>query len=182
MASEAPRILLVEDDATHALLMKARLSELGVQIEEATTRTAAQQALSERSFELVILDMPLPDGTGLEIQDWLARQGEVPLILFVTSDDLVEQAVKAVRSGAGDYVVKRPNYLERMFEAVVELLDSLTTSPPAELKGRSEFEQRERADLLQALEEHRWNVSATARALGMSRGKLRGRMRALDLE
>ena len=69
-----------------------------------------------------------------------------------------------------------------MFEAVVELLGRREPTADLPIEGRSDFDQRERAKLAEVLAEHRWNVSAAARALGMTRGKLRGRMRALDLE
>ena len=175
------QLLLVEDEPTHAILMTSKLEELGVTVEHARTRAGAIAALSRARFDLVILDMSLPDGTGEEIQAWLRDTRDPPALVFVTSDDLAEHAVEAVQRGAIDYVVKRPDYLDRMHEVVHRFLSERL---PRELESspRGAFQREQRADLLGALNAHRWNVSATARSLGVSRGKLRGRMRALGLE
>jgi len=59
---------------------------------------------------------------------------------------------------------------------------ALGAAPPAVAPGsRAAFAERERAEIARLLERHRWNVSATARALGISRGALRGRMSRLGL-
>lgn len=81
-----------------------------------------------------------------------------------------------MKAGAVNYVVKRPDYLQELRDAVVDLLQARKSHP------RGDSLERERELLIGALEEHGWNVSATARALGMSRGKLRGKMRALEIE
>ncbi len=169
------RVMVVEDDDAHALLIAECLKELGAQIDHVKTQTDAFKSLARGKFDLVVLDMGLPDGSGLEIQKSLKAWLDPPPVLFVTSDDLAEHAVKAMRDGAVDYVVKRPNYLEEMRRAVVRLLEG-DESP------RGEFIDRERNELLAALGANRWNVSSTARELGMSRGKLRGRMKVLGLD
>ena len=62
------------------------------------------------------------------------------------------------------------------------VLSVAAASPAPRLaSSRAEFEARERAELASLLERHRWNVSAAARSLGLSRGALRGRMARLGL-
>ncbi len=168
--------LIVEDDASHLLLIGGCLEGFSFAVETASSVREATQKLRARNFGLVILDIDLPDGTGFEVQEALGPEETAPAILFVTSDDLAEDAVRAMRSGAANYIVKRPNYLEDLKTAVFDLLAADSLSP------RETFERRERDTLLSALEEHRWNIAATARALGMSRGKLRGRIKALGLD
>ena len=175
------RLLIVEDEPAHALLMATRLHDMGVEVEQVASREEATRKLESRDFDIVILDMGLPDGSGLEVQSWLGTRPKLTPVLFVTSDDLVDHAVAAVRQGAADYVVKRPGYLDRMAEAVLALLAGLPrAADPA--SARDKHRENQRADLLRALTENDWNVSATSRALGMSRGKLRGRMRTLGLD
>lgn len=116
------RMLLVEDDAAHALLMRETLESLGGCIEHARTQTAALAALERRTFDVVVLDAGLPDGSGFEIQARIRSREGAPPIVFVTSDDLAEHAVEALRAGAAHYVVKRPRYLDQMREAVFDVI------------------------------------------------------------
>lgn len=118
MRETRPQLLLVEDDPTHAFLIQERLLDCAERVEHAATRAEAVRALSREAFDLVVLDLGLPDGSGLDLQRWMRDRGVAPPIVFVTADDRVEQAVEAVRAGAADYVVKRPNYLERLVRAV----------------------------------------------------------------
>lgn len=119
------RVLLVEDDTAHALLMRETLETLGGRIEHARTQAAALAALERRAFDVVVLDAGLPDGSGFEIQARICSREEPPPIVFVTSDDLAEHAVDALRAGAAHYVIKRPSYLDQMREAVCDVLSQL---------------------------------------------------------
>jgi len=119
---EGPRVLLVEDDPSHALLMRERLEDLVEEIDHADTRGAAMNALRRSFYDLVVLDAGLPDGSGFELQQRALERPGAPSVVFVTSDDRAEHAVAALRSGAAHYVVKRANYLEQMAEAVREAL------------------------------------------------------------
>jgi DNA-binding NtrC family response regulator len=121
-SGEARRVLLVEDDAAHALLMRERLKELAREVEHARTLASAKTALSEQVFDAVVLDVGLPDGSGRELHQWLIKRRRCPPIVYVTSDDLAENAVAAIQDGAVNYVVKRPQYLDRMMEAILGVL------------------------------------------------------------
>lgn len=151
------------------------MERLGLSPRAATSHAEAESALEAESFELILLDIDLPDGNGLDFHGQLAERAVVTPRIFVTSDDLAEDAVQAMRLGAADYIVKRPGYLEVVRTTVRELLQSRG-------REREQFVLKERSKMLTVLEEHRWNVSAAARSLGMSRGKLRGRMRTLGLD
>jgi DNA-binding NtrC family response regulator len=123
-ANRSKRVLLIEDDPSHALMMQKCLRSLGGVIEHARTRAEAIRLLSEDRFDVVVLDVGLPDGSGFDVHDWLREQRHAPPVVFVTADDRAEHAVNAVRSGAAHYVIKRPNYLDRMLEAVGEALEA----------------------------------------------------------
>jgi len=174
------RFLLVEDDASHALLMREQLSALGAEVENATSVAGAIRILAHGpTYDLVLLDQTLPDGDGYEVQDFLRRRGDPPPVIFVTSDDLAEHAVRAMQYGARGYVVKRPNYLVELGKEVAKLMHDRGAKP---IKTRSAYEERERRKLAEALERNAWNVSATARELGIGRGKLRSRMATFRLD
>ncbi len=120
----AHKVLIVEDDLAHARLMRASLRKVGIESEHAGTQEAALRLLRESDYDVVLLDMTLPDGDGFEIQQWLTENALPSSIVFVTADDLAEHAVKAVRAGAANYVVKRPDYLTQLVEATVEALEA----------------------------------------------------------
>lgn len=130
-SGEGRQILLVEDDPTHALLMRERLRTLGGDIEVAGTRAAALEALGRHRFDVLVLDVELPDGSGFDVHAAVRDRRDAPAVVFVTSDDLAEHAVAAIRGGAYDYVVKRPKYLESMAAAVSRAIPAPRQRPPS---------------------------------------------------
>jgi DNA-binding NtrC family response regulator len=131
------RVLVVEDDTAHALLIEAALEDLVDDVATARSCADAMAALGRSRFDLVLIDAGLPDGSGFELQRRIASQAHAPPIVFVTSDDLAEHAVQALRAGAADYVVKRPSYLDRLRESVLEQLRRPGRSGAQELIGES---------------------------------------------
>ncbi len=173
------KFLLVEDDPSHAVLMTEQLKSLGADVVRADTVASAIQRLgADPGFELVVLDRDLPDGQGFEVQDFLNTKSNAPPVLFATADDTAEPAVQAMKNGAEGYVVKRPSYLAELLKEASRILCAGDATAAG---NRSEYEERQRCELTQALERNQWNVSATARQLGLGRGKLRSRMDALGI-
>jgi two-component system response regulator PilR (NtrC family) len=113
-------VLVVEDDPAHALLIEAAIQDLVGEVTTVRTRAEALRALALSCFDLVLIDAGLPDGSGFDLQTPIAALRDPPPIVFVTSDDLAEHAVRALRAGAVDYVVKRPSYLDRLRDSVIE--------------------------------------------------------------
>ncbi|MDP6980266.1 MAG: response regulator [Myxococcota bacterium] len=174
------RFLLVEDDPSHAALMRGQLKRMKAEVLHVETVSQAIHALTgDAGFDLVLLDQRLPDGRGFEVHDWLRARGLVLPVIFVTAESETDQVIRASRDGAQGYVVKRPGYLVQL-EA--EIARALHGEREVRASTRAQFEEAERRKLTAALARHEWNVSATARALGIGRGKLRSRMRALDIE
>jgi DNA-binding NtrC family response regulator len=175
-SSKISTILIVEDDADHARLMTEILKSSDVEVLHVDTCGLALAVLGDREFDLVILDMNLPDGRGTDVQEALIAAGSPSRIIFVTSEDQVEQAVLALKRGASDYVVKKPLYLDELRGVVARLNEGFVISP------KEEFRSREREDLIRVLNSNRWNVSAAARTLDVSRGKLRNQMKSLGID
>lgn len=174
------KFLMVEDDPGHTALITAQLEGIGGEVESSRTVARAIRMLGSGSdYDLVILDRTLADGDGFEVQRCLKHVSNPPPVLFVTSEDRVEDAVTAMRDGAQGYVVKRPDYLAVLEKEVSRILNSPNR---ATVGNRTEYEVRERQKLIVVLERNQWNVSATARELGMGRGKLRSRMSALGID
>jgi PAS domain S-box-containing protein len=108
MRVEPIHVLLVEDDDLYAQILKAALATASpkVELDRASTLTAALDLLPERHYDAVLLDLNLPDSAGLEtIARTLARAPGIPIVVLTSTDDS-ESALTAVQHGAQDYLVK----------------------------------------------------------------------------
>lgn len=112
--SGAGRILCVEDNEDMLMLLKDRLEWEGFGVGEATTIGAARGLLGAEEFDLVLLDLMLPDGNGLDLLDDIrseARNKDLPvLILSGRGDD--ETMRDGIRRGAQGYLVKKVGFDE----------------------------------------------------------------------
>src|SRR5688500_9165606 len=103
------KLLLVEDDAGDALLISAELGTCANATFDVTrpgTLAAACWHLNEESFDVVLLDLRLPDSAGLGSVDKLrAIAGRVPILVLTGMED-EELGMRALQRGAQDYLVK----------------------------------------------------------------------------
>ncbi|MBM4208338.1 MAG: response regulator [Gammaproteobacteria bacterium] len=100
------RILLIEDDAVLVDGLEHTLSNTGYQVTSAMTGAGAKQLLAEQDFDLVVLDLGLPDADGLHLLHDI-RQQKLPLpILILTARDSPNDKVQGMENGADDYLIK----------------------------------------------------------------------------
>ena len=100
------RILLLEDDAALGQGIQLALQLADAQITLCRSLLQARQLLSGAAFDLLILDVNLPDGSGLELlREQKALRPEIPAILL-TANDLELDEVAGLESGADDYITK----------------------------------------------------------------------------
>lgn len=99
------RILLLEDDAALGEGIRLALKHGDAQIVLCRTLSEARQALAGSAFDLLILDINLPDGSGLELLRALRQRSAVPVILL-TANDMETDVVNGLESGADDYITK----------------------------------------------------------------------------
>jgi two-component system, OmpR family, response regulator QseB len=99
------RILIVEDNARMAELVAKGLTERGYSCDLAGSLASAEDSLASAHFDLVLLDLGLPDGDGLK---WIKarRKGLMPPTLVLTARDGLEDRVKGLDAGADDYLAK----------------------------------------------------------------------------
>lgn len=97
-------ILLVEDDAMIASGLCYALEQEGYTVTHCATITVAKKAAESHSYDLALLDMQLPDGTGFDISGKL-KAAETSVIFLTVVDD-EGNVVKAFEGGADDYVTK----------------------------------------------------------------------------
>lgn len=100
------RILLLEDDTALGQGIRLALAHDGVGVETCAAVSQARSLLSDADYDLLILDINLPDGSGLELlQELRRRHIETPAILL-TANDLETDIVTGLESGADDYITK----------------------------------------------------------------------------
>lgn len=100
------RILIVEDDAVLANGMKIGLELTGDTVDSVSNCADARAALASPIFDAVVLDLMLPDGSGLDILKELRRSGDRMPVLLLTAVDEVVDRVKGLDAGADDYLGK----------------------------------------------------------------------------
>lgn len=108
-------LLLIEDEEAHAELVRRVLEEQATPIHLAIARSLheARQYLSSATPDLVITDIRLPDGNGIELLSPKARASPFPVIVMTSYGDET-MAVEAMKAGALDYVVKSETTLNEM--------------------------------------------------------------------
>src|SRR5919106_1487535 len=100
------RVLLVEDNEDDALLIREAMCETTVEIERAERLSAAVEQLAKGGFDVVLLDLSLPDANGLDnIGRVRSRAPGIPIVVLTGLND-EETAVKALEQGAQDYLIK----------------------------------------------------------------------------
>lgn len=106
------RILLAEDDEFLRSGLMEMFQKEGYEVESAGTCSAAISAFESSPFDLVILDVMLPDGNGFDICSQIRKSSDSVPILFLTACDDEIQIVRGLDSGADDYVTKPFRLLE----------------------------------------------------------------------
>lgn len=110
------RILIVEDEEKIARFVTLELEHEGYQVEHAADgRTAVDLAL-ERSYDLILLDVLLPQLNGMEVLRRVRKNKDVPVIM-VTARDAVMDKVAGLDAGADDYLTK-PFAIEELFARI----------------------------------------------------------------
>lgn len=99
------KILLLEDDVALGNGIRLALQGPQVQIVLCRTLAQAQDPIAQGSFDLLILDINLPDGSGLQLLEQVRKRSDVPVILL-TANDMEMDVVTGLESGADDYITK----------------------------------------------------------------------------
>ena len=99
------RILLLEDDAALGSGIQLALQSSSVQVTLCRRLAQGMDAAAKNTYQLLILDVNLPDGSGLELLGQVRRKSSVPVILL-TANDLETDIVTGLEAGADDYITK----------------------------------------------------------------------------
>lgn len=102
-------ILIVEDDLTFALMLSTWLNKKGFRAKSTSSIAEARRLLEGELFDLILSDLRLPDGDGLELLGWMKKRSPKVPVILMTGYAEVQNAVLAIKSGAADYVAKPLN-------------------------------------------------------------------------
>jgi DNA-binding response OmpR family regulator len=115
------RLLLVEDDESLGATLQERLKKEGYRVDWATSLRSARECFVKEAFDLVILDVGLPDGTGTQFAKEIRSQSRVPFI-FVTARYTAEDRLEGYEIGAAEYIPK-PFHLKELLLRIVRVLE-----------------------------------------------------------
>jgi two-component system response regulator PilR (NtrC family) len=101
-----PLALVVDDEPDIRELLAITLQRMDVETRVCGDIGAAKAQLRGRDFQLCLTDMRLPDGDGLDLVDWMQAQGLRTPVAVITAHGNVETAVRALKSGAFDFISK----------------------------------------------------------------------------
>ncbi len=112
------KILYVEDEIAHVVLaqrtLEDNLHQEFVLLHAETMKDALRTLESDPEIDLILSDLRLPDGSGLELLKKVREGGATPAVVLVTGQGDQEVAVAALKAGAADYLVKQSDYLHRL--------------------------------------------------------------------
>ena len=99
-------IFLLEDDETLGRGISMALTGTDISVTYRSTLTMARETLAEERFDLLILDVNLPDGSGLDLLRQVRRNGDSTPVILLTANDLELDEVTGLEAGADDYITK----------------------------------------------------------------------------
>jgi two-component system, OmpR family, KDP operon response regulator KdpE len=103
--SDGPRVLVVDDEPQIVRGLRVVLRNAGYEVDSAATKEEALDALSHRPPDAVLLDLVLPDGSGVDVCREVREWSHVPIVVVSALGDEREK-VRALDAGADDYVTK----------------------------------------------------------------------------
>lgn len=100
------RVLLIEDDNVLGGAVADQIRADGHGVDRAARLVEAQDALDAQPFDLILLDLMLPDGRGIPFLKALRARGDVTPVIILTALDQVSDRIAGLQAGADDYLVK----------------------------------------------------------------------------
>jgi len=100
------RILLIEDDQVLGEAVRDHVASLGYGVDWTKRQGEAREAMATTAYELLLLDLNLPDGRGLDFLKDLRRAGDATPVIIVTAQDQIAWRIDGLNAGADDYLVK----------------------------------------------------------------------------
>ena len=122
MTKSAGHIYLIDDDESMRTSLTRMLREVGYMVEDHSSALTFLEKSIPVSPAVILLDMQMPDMTGLDLQEKLLQLGRKTPIVFISGQSHPHQIVKGLKKGALDFLFK-PFNLEDLLKAVAEAID-----------------------------------------------------------
>ncbi len=100
------KLLVVEDDRLLNNTLCYNLSAAGYTVDAAMTKSAADDLCKAQDYDLIVLDVNLPDGNGFELCRKIKERRPDTVVIFLTANDMESDMLKGFELGADDYVTK----------------------------------------------------------------------------
>lgn len=100
------RILLIEDDPGLGNAVRDQIAAEGHMPDLAPTLSYARDLLATMPYDLILLDLGLPDGRGIDFLKALRAKGSVTPVMILTAHDRITERIEGLNAGADDYMVK----------------------------------------------------------------------------
>ncbi len=141
---EKKRILVVDDDAKIARLIEFALSKAGFEIDTASSGKMALEKVRETTPDMILLDVVLPDTSGLRLLSQFREIDENMVVLMISAHATIKSAIKAIKDGATDFVTK-PFEIDELISHVTGALEARRLKDEikelrSQLKDRYRFE------------------------------------------
>ncbi|MFE1570774.1 sigma-54-dependent transcriptional regulator [Comamonas odontotermitis] len=131
MSFENTSVLVVDDEPDLRTLYELTLLREGYRVHTAGSVQEAQSQLQQQQFDILITDMRLPDGLGMELLQTLRSQGRSERAIVITAYGSAENAIAALREGAFDYLTK-PVDLKQFRQVVASARQGLPSPSPVQ--------------------------------------------------
>ncbi len=142
--NRAHQVLLVEDDPMIAKTLIMSLRYQGFELAVAPTAREAQAALAQRTFDLVMFDVGLPDGCGLDLcRDLRRRDPHIPILMLSARTDEAT-VVAGIEGGADDYI-RKPYGLHELSARMVRLVERRNREREVAAFGPIQMDMQRRA-------------------------------------
>jgi DNA-binding NtrC family response regulator len=135
-------VLIVDDEDTARSFVSEALGDAGYEAIEAGDLKSANKAIDTGAADIVLLDVVLPDGSGITLLDRISMENPSPPVILMTAFGEVDTAVEAMKKGAQDFLQK-PLDLKRLLQAVERAQEVVSLRRELDLLRRSSSEQAE---------------------------------------
>ena len=135
-------VLIVDDEETARSFVSEALGDAGYEAIEAGDLKSANKAIDTGAADIVLLDVVLPDGSGISLLDRISMENPSPPVILITAFGEVDTAVEAMKKGAQDFLQK-PLDLDRLLQAVERAQEVVALRRELDLLRRSSSEQAE---------------------------------------
>jgi two-component system, NtrC family, response regulator AtoC len=129
-------VLIIDDEETARNFVGEALKDAGYQTLEAGSLAEAREIIKIGEADIILLDVMLPDGSGLSLLDAIALENPSPPVILITAFGEIDTAVEAMKKGAVDFLQK-PLDLERLQQAVARSSEIVTMRREIDLFRRA---------------------------------------------